>query len=528
MEDDEDETNGASQLIKETNSSSLPETQKLSKSPSLDEMEDEDGRIRSKERKKVKRRGMWNSIRNPFKWLKMLSDKLHWSFVLGVIFVYGVSQGLGAGLSKLSIQYYMKDDLKVEPSESQIYFGIIMIPWIIKPLWGFITDTVSILGYRRRPYFVFAGVLGGISMLLLSLYKNLPLALVLLNLMAGSAGIAIADVTIDACVTQNSISHPSLAGDMQSLCGMSSSVGSLVGFAVSGFLIHLLGPRGVFGLLSIPPGLLILVGMIMRESPVHKSTNTQVGKKLVDASKAVWATIQCREVWRPCIYMYLSLALCLNVHEGMFYWYTEAKEGPSFSQEIVGSILSIGAFGSLFGVVLYQNLLKDYPYRDLLFWTQLLYGASGMLDLMLVLRINVKIGIPDYFFIVFDEVISQLIGRIKWMPLIVLSSKLCPAGIEGTFFAMLMSIDHVGMLSSVCAGGVLLRLLKVSRTRFDNLWMAILIQNMLRIAPVGLLFLVPTTDPNANILPSEMLRSKKGEEKPENDETEMAPFVNNT
>lgn len=89
----------------------------------------------------------------------------------------------------------------------------------------------------------FSGVLGGISMLLLSLYKNLPLALVLLNLMAGSAGIAIADVTIDACVTQNSISHPSLAGDMQSLCGMSSSVGSLVGFAVSGFLIHLLGPR---------------------------------------------------------------------------------------------------------------------------------------------------------------------------------------------------------------------------------------------------------------------------------------------
>lgn len=201
---------------------------------------------------------------------------------------------------------------------------------------------------------------------------------------------------------------------------------------------------------------------------------------------------------------------------------------PCAMQEIVGSILSIGAFGSLFGVVLYQNLLKDYPYRDLLFWTQLLYGASGMLDLMLVLRINVKIGIPDYFFIVFDEVISQLIGRIKWMPLIVLSSKLCPAGIEGTFFAMLMSIDHVGMLSSVCAGGVLLRLLKVSRTRFDNLWMAILIQNMLRIAPVGLLFLVPTTDPNANILPSEMLRSKKGEEKPENDETEMAPFVNNT
>lgn len=100
---------------------------------------------------------MCNSIRNPFKWLKMLIDELHWSFVLGVVFVYGISQGLGAGLSKLSIQYYMKDDLRVQPSESQIYFGLMMIPWIGKPLWGFITDTVPIFGYRRRPYFVFAG-----------------------------------------------------------------------------------------------------------------------------------------------------------------------------------------------------------------------------------------------------------------------------------------------------------------------------------------------------------------------------------
>lgn len=31
------------------------------------------------------------------------------------------------------------------------------------------------------------------------------------------------------------------------------------------------------------------------------------------------------------MYMYASLALSLNVFEGMFYWYTDAK-GPNFSQ----------------------------------------------------------------------------------------------------------------------------------------------------------------------------------------------------
>lgn len=82
-----------------------------------------------------------------------------------------------------------------------------------------------------------------ISMLVLSLDKKLDLTISLLSLMMGSAGVAIADVTIDACVTQNSISHPSLAGDMQSLCGLTSSIGALVGFSLSGFLVHLLGPK---------------------------------------------------------------------------------------------------------------------------------------------------------------------------------------------------------------------------------------------------------------------------------------------
>lgn len=79
-------------------------------------------------------------------------------------------------------------------------------------------------------------------MLLLSMHENLHLVLAILSLTAGSAGVAIADVTIDACVAQNSISHPSLAADMQSLCAFSSSVGALLGFSISGIFVHLIGP----------------------------------------------------------------------------------------------------------------------------------------------------------------------------------------------------------------------------------------------------------------------------------------------
>lgn len=87
----------------------------------------------------------------------MLAMELHWSFVFGVVSTYGISQGLGGALARVGTEYYMKDIQKVQPSEAQIYAGITSIPWLVKPLWGLLTDVLPIVGYHRRPYFIFAG-----------------------------------------------------------------------------------------------------------------------------------------------------------------------------------------------------------------------------------------------------------------------------------------------------------------------------------------------------------------------------------
>ncbi|XP_059292306.1 probable folate-biopterin transporter 2 isoform X3 [Lycium ferocissimum] len=414
--------------------------------------------------------GICSSICAPVNWFRMLAKELHWSFVFGVVIVYGISQGLGGAFSLISTEYYMKDVQKVQPSESQVYSGITSIPWIVKPLWGLLTDAVPILGYRRRPYFLFAGSLGIVSMLFLSLHKNLHIVLALLSLTAGSAAVAIADVTVDACVAQNSGSHPSLAADMQSLCALSSSIGALVGFSLSGILVHLLGPMGVYGLLSIPAGLVVLVGVLLKESQTYDF---------------------------------------------------------AYQQESIGYISAMASIGALLGAILYQYGLKDHSFQDLLFWIQLLFGLSGMLDLVLVLRLNLKFGIPDYFFMVIDASVSKMVGRLKWMPLLVLSSKLCPPGIEGTFFALLMSIDNFGLLTSRWGGGLLLHFFKITRTKFHNLWLAILIRNILRITPLFVLFLVPRSDPNSSILPDEKSDSKEMTETPatQNENIELVALV---
>ncbi|CAB4265891.1 unnamed protein product [Prunus armeniaca] len=414
------------------------------------------------------KKGCSGALCTPINWFKMLCAEMHWSFVMGVVVVYGINQGLGGALYRVGTEYYMKD-----------------------PLWGLLTDVLPIFGYRRRPYFIVAGSIGVISMLVLSFHEKLHIALALLSLIAGSAGVAVADVTIDACVAQNSINHPSLAADMQSLCALSSSIGALLGFSVSGIFVHLIGPQGVYGLLAIPFGLVFLIGTLLKEPHSPNLAYAQVNQKFIDAGKAMWTTLKCPHVWRPCLYMYFSLALSLNILDGMFYWYTDSKSGPSFSQENVGYIFSIGSVGSLLGAVLYQNVLKDHPFRDLLFWTQLVYSLSGTLDLMLVLRLNLKFGIPDYFFVVIDESVSQMTGRLKWMPLLVLSSKLCPPGIEGTF--LLCSCQSI--------------MLDFSQQHGEEASYCIV-------------------DPNSSILPTEILNTKEDIETQETENIELVSLVN--
>lgn len=171
-------------------------------------------------------------------------------------------------------------------------------------------------------------------------------------------------------------------------------------------------------------------------------------------------------------------------------------------------IYAIGAVASMLGVLIYHKTLKNYPFRNLLFFAQLLYGLTGMLDIIFIRRWNLILGIPDSFFVIMEQSVSHIISRIRWIPMIVLSTRLCPIGIEGTFFALLMCIDSLGSLTSKWSGGVVLHLLHVTRTDFRNLWLVILIRNCLRLATLGLVFLVPKADQTEEIVPADLLTKK--------------------
>lgn len=197
-----------------------------------------------------KRTKLFSLFLEPFQWLQMLSSRMNSSFIFGIVLVYGLNQGFSGSFFKVVTDYYWKDVQKVQPSMVQIYIGLYYLPSVLKPVWGLFTDAFPIKGYHRRPYFVVAGVLGFVSALIVAVLGKLPVALALACLIGITAGIAIADVVIDACIARNSIEIRALAPDMQSLCGFCSSAGSLIGYSTSGFFVHHLGPQVKFSFLQ--------------------------------------------------------------------------------------------------------------------------------------------------------------------------------------------------------------------------------------------------------------------------------------
>uniref|UniRef100_M8AQ25 Uncharacterized protein n=1 Tax=Aegilops tauschii TaxID=37682 RepID=M8AQ25_AEGTA len=464
-------------------------------------------------------------------------------------------QGFAGSFFRVASDYYWKDVQRVQPATVQFLSIFFHVPWVLKPLWGVMTDVFPVRGYRRRPYFVFSGMLGMFSTAILA-SVGLSVTSAVVCFVGISTAVAIADVTIDACIAKNSIDKPALAPDMQSLCAFSSSLGALIGYATSGMFVHHLGaqegdgkrtlfagsfscdtrsnmavfaqnfllPRnchavlkklltptqlklpsnvryhplpanvrqGALGVMALPPTMLVFLGFYIYELKMYQhNMKEKVLNKVTVAVKGMVQTIKYPVVWKPSLYMFLSLALSISTHEGQFYWYTNKEPpNPGFSQEFVGMVHAVGAVASMVGVLIYHKNLKDYPFRSILFFAQLLHGASGLLDLTFVLRWNLALGVPDAVFVTLEECVSRVVGRVRLMPMMVLSTKLCPPGAEGTFFALLMCIDSLGMLVAKTGGAFVLRALHVTRTDFSNLWLAVLLRNLLRLSALGAIFLV--------------------------------------
>eukprot|EP00603_Paraphysomonas_imperforata_P010535 CAMPEP_0114480506 /NCGR_PEP_ID=MMETSP0104-20121206/17170_1 /TAXON_ID=37642 ORGANISM="Paraphysomonas imperforata, Strain PA2" /NCGR_SAMPLE_ID=MMETSP0104 /ASSEMBLY_ACC=CAM_ASM_000202 /LENGTH=110 /DNA_ID=CAMNT_0001655999 /DNA_START=110 /DNA_END=438 /DNA_ORIENTATION=- len=107
----------------------------------------------------------------------------------------------------------------------------------------------------------------------------------------------------------------------------------------------------------------------------------------------------------------------------IFYWYTEADDGPKFSAIYIGVLKMIGYTMMFVGVVIYSRFLTRWPYRRIYIYMQVLSAVVSLCDIVIVSRLNTKIGIPDEAMLLSDTTLAPGVLRLIMMPTYVLAAK---------------------------------------------------------------------------------------------------------
>ena len=63
-----------------------------------------------------------------------------------------VVEGIGqtGGLIAQPLNYYLKQNFGWTPVQVTAYLTILNLPWIIKPVYGIVSDFLPLFGYRRK------------------------------------------------------------------------------------------------------------------------------------------------------------------------------------------------------------------------------------------------------------------------------------------------------------------------------------------------------------------------------------------
>jgi folate/biopterin transporter len=418
--------------------------------------------------------------------------------LIAILIVYFV-QGI-LGLARLSVSFFLKDELALSPAQVAALMGIAALPWVIKPVFGFLSDGLPLFGYKRRPYLVLSGLLGTAAWLSLATVVDTAWAATAAILL-GSLSVAISDVIVDSLVVERAREESlSDSGSLQSLTWGASAVGGLITAYLSGWLLEHFSTQTVFAITATFPLLVSAVAWLIAEERVSDRPNTLV---VWNQIRQLRGAITQKAIWLPAAFIFIWQAT--PSADSAFFYFTTNELG--FEPEFLGRVRLVTSIASLIGVWLFQRFLKNIPFRSLMGWTTVISTVLGMTALILVTHTNRTLGIDDHWFSLGDSLILTMMGQIAWMPILVLAARLCPEGVEATLFALLMSINNLAGLLSHELGALLTHWLGITETNFDKLWLLVLITNSSSLLPLPFLGWLPAADPQIEIKPVDTPRT---------------------
>ena len=364
---------------------------------------------------------------------------------------------------------------------------------------------------------------------ILSYYRRPTQAVVAATI--ASLGVAMSDVVVDSLVVEQARDDETASsGALQSLCWTCQSSGGLASAYLSGSLLETMRPQQIFGITALLPLLVAIIALQLDEKPVVRREGDAGGggsalQEFVGNTRAqgglLWETVAQRQVWLPALFIFLWQATP-SCGDAFFYFITDDLGiGPEFLGRVkVGTSLA-----SIFGIWCYRTYLQDVPIKVTLKWTAIASVVAGLSQLLLVTHVNRDLGIPDTLFTFGDDLVLTVFGQLAFMPLLVLAASLCPPGVEGTLFALLMSTFNAGGIVGQELGAALTQALGVSTsaegggTDFTHLFDLVLICNLASLLPLFALRFLDEAEPppeeGSGAMPSALASANEATSGPE-------------
>ena len=316
------------------------------------------------------------------------------------------------------------------------FFTFSIVPWLIKPAYGLLSDFVPLFGYRRKSYLLANSALAagaGLAMGLAAPPRYWWLA-GLFTVMG--LGLAFTDVLVDALMVENG-KPLGLTGAFQAVQWGAVYAASVLVGELGGFLAERRSLSAAFVLAALFP----LTSFGMTLFFVHDVPARADREAFRQTMAAIRAALGERDVW--------------IVAGFLFFWTFSPSFGPAllyyqadvlkFSQQFIGHLGALGALAAVGGAFIYAPLSRQVPLKRLIN-ASIGMGVAGTLAYLIY---------RDAWSAVVIDTVFGGVSMITELAFLDLAAKSCPRRVEATFFALLMSVFNAGNQSSRVVGAYL-------------------------------------------------------------------------
>ena len=330
----------------------------------------------------------------------------------------------------------LKERFGLSASQVATFGWLILIPWVIKPVYGLISDSLPLFGRRRKSYFLLTCALATAAAVALS-FMGVPTywrMAVLITIM--SLGLAFTDVLTDAMMVENG-KPLGLTGAFQSVQWASINVAIILVGVIGGYLAERRNLHAGFLIAAFFPFLAFVMGAAFIHEPPAKSRQEEVR----EAWRGIRMAVTDRTMWVVAGFIFFW-TFSPSIGIPLFYYQTDTLK---FSQQFIGLLGSLGAAAQIVCAGLYAPLSRRYSLQRIIL-VSIGIGVVGTLAYLLY---------KDWKSAMIIDITFGGMSMIIQLAFLDLAAKACPKHAEGTFFALLMSVYNLGVQGSQVTGGYL-------------------------------------------------------------------------